>query len=129
MLTNTYTSRIFSINPLAMNKSYYLFVGHQSLCAGLTALVLCLFTTPSGAQTIPTPTQTDEIIIDNGTSGKADPNDRIRYKVTIQNTGGSTATGTTLNAVPDAKTTFTAGSFRSSPLGFDDGPYTCIGNV
>lgn len=40
------------------------------------------------------PTQTDEIIIDNGATGKADPNDRIRYKVTIQNTGSGGANGT-----------------------------------
>lgn len=37
--------------------------------------------------TIPPPAQTDELIIDLGTSGKADPNDRIRYKVTIMNRG------------------------------------------
>jgi hypothetical protein len=35
------------------------------------------------------PTQTDEIIIDNGSAGKAYPNDRIRYKVAIQHTGSS----------------------------------------
>jgi hypothetical protein len=80
------------------------------------------------AQTI-IPTQTDEIIIDNGSSGKADPNDRIRYKVTIQNTAGPNGTGTQLNIVPDPRTTFVPGSFRSSPLALPDGPYACIGNV
>lgn len=80
------------------------------------------------AQTI-NATQTDEIIIDNGTSGKADPNDRIRYKVTIQNTAGPTGTGTQLNVVPDPRTTFVPGTFRSSPLALPDGPYACIGNV
>lgn len=79
------------------------------------------------AQTI-VPTQTDEIIIDNGASGKADPNDRIRYKVTIQNTGGASGTGTQLNIVPDPRTTFVPGSFRSSPLALPDA-YTCTGNV
>ncbi|MFN0035955.1 MAG: hypothetical protein ACKVUS_12905, partial [Saprospiraceae bacterium] len=93
------------------------------------ALLAFGFSLSLHAQTVPSPQQTDQIITDPNANGKADPGDKIRYKVTIQNTGGSTATGTTLNAVPDAKTTFTAGSFRSSPLGFDDGPYTCIGNV
>lgn len=79
------------------------------------------------AQTI-VPTQTDEIIIDNGASGKADPNDRIRYKVTIQNTGGASGTGVQLNAVPDPRTTFVPGSFRSSPLAVNDS-YTATGNV
>ncbi len=43
--------------------------------------------------TILPPPQTDEIIIDNGAAGKADPNDRIRYKVTIQNTGTNRCDG------------------------------------
>ena len=78
--------------------------------------------------TIPPPTQTDEIIIDNGATGKADPNDRTRYKVTIQNTGAGGAIGTQLNIVPDPRTTFVPGSFRSSPLALPDS-YTCTGNV
>lgn len=77
---------------------------------------------------IPPPTQTDEIIIDNGATGKADPNDRIRYKVTIQNTGTTGANGTQLNIVPDPRTTFVAGTFRSSPLALADS-YTSTGNV
>ncbi len=78
--------------------------------------------------TILAPTQTDEIIIDNGATGKADPNDRIRYKVTIQNTGITGATGTQLNIVPDPRTTFVAGTFRSSPLALADS-YASTGNV
>lgn len=80
------------------------------------------------AQTVPSPQQTDQIITDPNGNNKADPGDKIRYKVTIQNTGGSTATGTTFNAVPDAKTTFVPGSFRSSPLALPDA-YACTGNV
>lgn len=79
------------------------------------------------SQTI-VPTQTDMIIIDNGTSGKADPNDRIRYKVTIQNTGAASGTNTQLNVVPDPRTTFVPGTFKSSPLAVPDA-YTCTGNV
>ena len=79
------------------------------------------------AQTI-VPTQMDEIIIDNGASGKADPNDRIRYKVSIQNTGGPAGSNTQVNIVPDPRTTFVPGSFRSSPLALPDA-YTCTGNV
>lgn len=79
------------------------------------------------AQTI-VPSQTDEIIIDNATSGKADPGDRIRYKVTIQNTGGPDGAGTQLNIVPDPRTTFVPGTFRSSPLAVPDA-FACTGNV
>lgn len=127
MIQTIYLSNIFPANLFAMNKLYP-FASRKSLCTGLTALILCLFAAPIIAQTIPTPTQTDEIIIDNGTSGKADPNDRIRYKVTIQNTGGADATGTQLSITPDPRTTL-FGSFRSSPLALPDGPYACIGNV
>lgn len=80
------------------------------------------------AQTIPTPTQTDQIIIDNGSVGKADPADRIRYTVTVLNTGGASATGVQLNAVPDLRTTFVAGSFKTSPLAINDN-YAVTGNV
>lgn len=86
------------------------------------------YTTLQAQPTILPPTQIDEIIIDNGATGKADPNDRIRYKVTIQNTGTTGANGTQLNIVPDPRTTFVAGTFRSSPLALPDS-YTCTGNV
>lgn len=79
------------------------------------------------AQTV-VPSQRDEIIIDAGATGKADPGDRIRYKVSIQNTGGAAADGTQLNIVPDPRSTFVPGSFRSSPLALPDA-YACTGNV
>jgi mucin-19 len=93
----------------------------------LTLLLALVCGFGAKAQTI-VPTQTDEIIIDNGAPGKADPNDRIRYKVTIQNTGGASGTNTQLNVVPDPRTTFVAGSFKSTPLAVADA-YTCTGNV
>lgn len=93
----------------------------------LLSLLMLIGAFDSMSQTI-NPTQTDEIIIDNGASGKADPNDRIRYKVTIQNTGANGATGTQLNIVPDPRTMFVPGSFRSSPLAVNDA-YTCTGNI
>lgn len=84
------------------------------------------------AQTIPTPTQTDEIILDNGTSGKADPGDKIRYTVTITNTGGASATNVqlTVSTPPDLDglTTLVPGPFKSSPLALPDS-YTSTGNV
>ncbi|MBK9982126.1 MAG: cadherin-like domain-containing protein [Saprospiraceae bacterium] len=93
-------------------------------------ILVCLLTlrTFTSAQTIPAPTQVDSISIDNGTPLSADPNDRIRYKVTIQNTGGSPATNVQLNAVPDPRTTLVPGSFRTSPLALDDA-YASTGNV
>jgi len=74
------------------------------------------------------PTQTDQIIIDAGTPGFADPNDRVRYTVTVQNVGGSTAIMTQLNAVIDPRTALVPGSFRTSPLATNDS-YAAIGNV
>jgi len=72
--------------------------------------------------------QKDVIIIDNGAPGKADPNDRIRYDVSIENTGGSAANALQLNVVPDLRTTLIPGSFRTSPLAINDS-YTSTGNV
>lgn len=89
--------------------------------------MFAFWTLHASTQTV-VPSQTDEIIIDNGTSGKADPNDRIRYQVTIQNTGVAPAQGVQLNAVPDPRTTLVPGTFRSSPLAVPD-MYTCTGNI
>lgn len=78
------------------------------------------------AQTI-NATQTDMIIVDPNSNGKADPGDQIQYKVTIQNTGSPAGTGVQLNAVPDPRTSL-AGNFRSSPLAVPD-VYAVVGNV
>lgn len=90
--------------------------------------LLCLSNAVLWGQTVPTPTQTDQIINDQNSNSKADPGDRIRYKVTIQNTGGNDANGVQLNAIPDARTTLDGTSFRTSPLASPDA-YTCLGNV
>lgn len=103
---------------------------HTIRCQVITLSLLALMGAAAlNAQTIPTPPQTDQIILDNNSNSKADPGDKIRYRVTIQNTHPTnTATGTTLNAVTDPRTTFVPGSFRTSPLALPDA-YTCTGNV
>ncbi|MBK8501168.1 MAG: cadherin-like domain-containing protein [Saprospiraceae bacterium] len=93
-------------------------------------IIYCLFflCTTVQAQTV-NPAQSDEIINDVGTMGKADPGEQIRYKVTITETGNSTnANGVQLNVTPDMLTTFVPGSFKSSPLAIED-TYACTGNV
>lgn len=99
----------------------------QRIANQLLIVISVFLAAAINAQTI-TPIQTDEIIIDNGASGKADPGDRIRYKVTIQNTGSQAGNNTQLNIVPDPRTSFVPGSFRSSPLALPDA-YACTGNV
>ena len=98
-------------------------------CKVVKLLIITLLSlSVADAQTV-VPTQTDEIIIDNGTTGTAGPGDQIRYKVTIQNTAVSgDGTGTQLNIVPDPRTTFQPGTFRSTPLAVSDA-YACTGNV
>ena len=81
-----------------------------------------------GFDTIPPPKQTDILIIDLGQADKADPGDRIRYEVTIENDGSNDGEGIQLHIVPDPLTTFVPGSFRSSPLAVNDS-YTSTGNV
>ncbi|MEQ1745940.1 MAG: Ig-like domain-containing protein [Saprospiraceae bacterium] len=92
----------------------------------LVALAGCAFSV--NAQTVPSPQQTDQIILDPNGNGKADPGDKIRYKVTIQNTGAANATGVKVNAQPDPRTTLDLASFRTSPLAMPDA-YACLGNV
>ncbi|MFN8346832.1 MAG: Ig-like domain-containing protein [Spirosomataceae bacterium] len=90
--------------------------------------LLVFYTSWATAQTIPSPTQTGTVVTDPNGNNKAEPGDRIRYKVPIQNTGGVNATGVQLNVVPDPKTTLVPGSFRTSPLAINDS-YACTGNV
>lgn len=84
----------------------------------------CFAQTP----TIPVPKQAATIILDNNSNSKADPFDKIRYKVTIQNTGTGVATGTQLNINPDIKTSLIAGTFKTSPVAVND-VYASTGNV
>lgn len=112
-----------------MKQSFTLQTIPVRLSAILLGVLLCTGTFSLQAQTIPTPPQTDEIIIDNGTPGKADPGDRIRYKVTIENTHPSApANGVQLNAAPDIRTTLDNTTFRTTPLAINDA-YSVIGNV
>ena len=74
------------------------------------------------------PQKTATIVIDNNGNNKADPNDKIRYKTTIINSGTGNATGVTYSVSIDGKTTLVAGSFKSSPLAIND-TYACTGNV
>lgn len=97
------------------------------LCA-LAPLYSLSLSLQAQTPTVPSPQQTDQIILDPNSNGKADPGDKIRYKVTIQNTGSGAATGAQLNAVPDSRTTLDGASFRTSPLAFADS-YACTGNV
>lgn len=78
--------------------------------------------------TINPPQKTATIILDNNSNTKADPNDQIRYKTTITNSGAGNATGVIYTVSIDGKTTLVAGSFKSSPLAVNDA-YACTGNV
>jgi len=113
-----------------MKQFYTLSTISTRLFAALLGFVLCTGAYGLQAQTIPTPTQTDEILPpDNGAAGKADPGDKIRYKVTIENTHPSTpANGVQLNTVPDIRTTLDPLSFRTNPLAIND-LYSVLGNV
>jgi uncharacterized repeat protein (TIGR01451 family) len=61
--------------------------------------------------------------VDLGTPGIVDPGDTLRYTITVQNSGGTLATGVALTDAVPANTTYVADSTRlnGSPVGQPDG--------
>jgi uncharacterized repeat protein (TIGR01451 family) len=72
-------------------------------------------------------TKTDALITDNDSDTKADPGDRLRYTVTITNTG-SEGLSVDLTDTVDANTTLVTGSVSSTPVAKND-QYSWFGNV
>ena len=82
----------------------------------LASFLIFLAIGHASAQTI-TPTQTDQIINDAGTVGKADQEETIRYTVTITETRGTTdATGVTLQVTCRGLTKSPGGGGTTPPL-------------
>ena len=91
-------------------------------CAGTATFALSIVNCQPGA------TLTDALTIDNGTSGKADPNDRIRLTATISNGQTADYEGVQLTPNNDPRVTFVANSFKSTPVAVDDA-YTATMNT
>lgn len=72
-------------------------------------------------------TKVDALITDIDLDTKADPGDRLRYTVTITNTG-SEALSVDLTDTVDANTTLVGGSVSSTPVARND-QYSWFGNV
>ncbi len=72
-------------------------------------------------------TKADALVIDNDSDTKADPGDRVRYTVTITNTG-SEGISVDLTDTVDSNTTLVGGSVSSTPVAKND-QYTWFGNV
>jgi uncharacterized repeat protein (TIGR01451 family) len=70
----------------------------------------------------------DALVVDNNSSGDADPGDTIEYTVTINNTGPSDATNVQFSADLDDNAPLVPGSINVSPLAFDDS-YVGLGNT
>lgn len=69
---------------------------------------------------LPGATMTDAIIIDNGTLGSAEPNDRVRLTTTITNAQAANYEGVQMMLNSDPRVTFVAGSFKSTPVAVND---------
>ena len=76
----------------------------------------------------PGATLVDAIVIDNGSTGKADPNDRIRLTATITNAQAADYEGTQLTLTNDPRVTFVTNSFKSTPVAVDNA-YTATINT
>lgn len=76
----------------------------------------------------PGATLTDAIVIDNGTTGKADPGDRIRLTATISNAQTAQYEGVQLALNNDPRVTLVTNSFKSTPIAVEDA-YTATLNT
>jgi len=72
-------------------------------------------------------TKVDTQIVDTDTDTRVDPGDRVRYTVTVTNTGNQ-ALAVDLTDTVDANTTLVASSVSSTPLAHND-QYGWFGNV
>lgn len=91
-------------------------------CAATATFALSIVNCQPGA------TLTDALAIDNGTSGKADPNDRIRLTATISNGQTADYEGVQITLNNDPRVTLVANSFKSTPVAVDDA-YTAVINT
>jgi hypothetical protein len=83
-------------------------------------LTICsLVVSTAGAQTI-SGKLADSLSHDVNVNGIANPGDSVRYKATIKNTGGSSATGANYNNPTPANTTLGTGTVKTSALARND---------
>jgi uncharacterized repeat protein (TIGR01451 family) len=73
-------------------------------------------------------TKTAAFLLDDNSDGKADPGDKIRYTVTIENPTGVRADNLNFTDTVDSNTMLVNGSFKSTPVAAND-EYRTIGNV
>lgn len=88
------------------------------------SLTLDSFETVSPAFTA---VKVDALEVDNDGDTRADPGDRVRYTVTLSNGGGPRA-GVDFTDAIDPQTTLVPGTFKATPVVFND-RYTATGNV
>ena len=87
------------------------------------SFVLDFVRTVSGSD--PTPVEalmTDVVLVDNDENGKPSPGDRLRYVVTIRNTGASNLSAVQFNATAPDNATLDLDSVKAPPLARGDGP-------
>ncbi len=78
---------------------------------------------------MPGASMTDAIIIDNGTPGSAEPNDRIRLTTTITNAQAANYESVQMMLNNDTRVTFVPGSFKSTPVAVNDAYTTTINTL
>ncbi len=76
----------------------------------------------------PGATLSDNIIVDNGAAGKADPGDRIRLTSSISNAQTANYEGLQITLNNDPRVTFVSNSFKTTPVAVDDS-YTATMNI
>ncbi len=74
-----------------------------------------------------TATKTDALLVDSNNDNQANPGEKLRYTLIIDNSGTEDASVVFTDTI-DANTTLVAGSVQSTPLARNDS-YSTVGNV
>lgn len=91
-------------------------------CAASATFALSIVNCTPGA------TLTDALLIDNNTSGKADPGDKIKLTATLSNAQTADYESVQLALSNDPRVTLAPGSFKSTPVAVEDA-YTATLNT
>jgi hypothetical protein len=116
------TSGLIDVSASTAGGPYNITYTTNGTCPAMMVFPLTIVNCQPGATLI------DNIIVDNGALGKADPGDRIRLTSTISNAQTANYEGVQITTNNDPRVTFVSNSFKSTPVAVDDA-YNAVQNT